>query len=207
MVSEGTPPEPVTGVVKWFDAAKGFGFVVVDGMEADVLLHANALRNFGLSSVCDGARMRLTVQKTQRGYQTLEVLDVQPPEDAGHENTSDDARSVTIVDRSIPLEPGRVKWFDKVKGFGFANVFAKPDDVFIHMETLRRSGLAELQPGEAIALRVVEGDRGRMAVSIEAWEEGLRDGNRPVTEDALLDADASAKRAADERNRTDEGLK
>lgn len=181
MASDQTPPDAVTGIVKWFDPSKGFGFVIVDGMESDVLLHANALRNFGLSSVCDGARIQLTLQQTQRGLQTLEVLEVQPPEDAAEDISGQDSQSAVSIDRSIPLEPGRVKWFDKVKGFGFANIFGKPADVFIHMETLRRSGLAELQPGEAIALRVVDGERGRMAVSIEPWEEGLRgnDGAEP----------------------------
>lgn len=173
---DASPQEAVTGIVKWFDPSKGFGFVVVEGVESDVLLHANALRNFGLSSVCDGARIRLTMQRTQRGLQTLEVLEVQPPEAVLEEQADVDPRLSQVVDRSIPLEPGRVKWFDKVKGFGFANVFGKSADVFIHMETLRRSGLAELQAGEAIALRVVDGERGRMAVSIEPWEEGLREG-------------------------------
>jgi CspA family cold shock protein len=77
----------------------------------------------------------------------------------------------------VPLEPARVKWFDKVKGFGFANVFGRPEDVFIHMEVLRKSGFAELQPGEAVGLRIVEGERGRMAVAIASWETAL---NKPV---------------------------
>jgi CspA family cold shock protein len=66
-----------------------------------------------------------------------------------------------------------VKWFDKAKGFGFANVFAKPEDVFIHIEVLRRSGLADLQPGEALAIRIVDGKRGRMAMEVNAWEAAL----------------------------------
>lgn len=175
MVSDENPSEVVEGVVKWFDPAKGFGFVVVTGLESDVLLHANALRNFGLSSVCDGAKIRLVMQRTARGLQTLEVLEVQPPETDTDDRSVADPRLSAEVDRSIPLEPARVKWFDKVKGFGFANVFGKPSDVFIHMETLRRSGLAELQAGEAIAVRVIDGERGRMAVSIEPWEASLAD--------------------------------
>ena len=50
---------------------------------------------------------------------------------------------------ALPLEPARVKWFDKGKGFGFANVFGRPEDVFIHVEVLRQSGFADLQAGEA----------------------------------------------------------
>jgi CspA family cold shock protein len=73
-----------------------------------------------------------------------------------------------------PLEPARVKWFDKGKGFGFANVFGRAEDVFIHIEVLRQSGLADLAPGEAVALRIMEGRRGRMAVQVVSWETASR---------------------------------
>ena len=81
------------------------------------------------------------------------------------------------VDLSLPLEPARVKWFDKAKGFGFANVFGRDEDVFLHIEVLRRSGLADLQPGEAVSLRVVDGKRGRMAMQVTSWEAALKDHN------------------------------
>lgn len=172
MASDESSVEIIVGVVKWFDPAKGFGFILSDDAESDILLHANALRNFGLSSVCDRARIRVSVQTTARGLQTHEVLEVLPPEDEAGEAVEAEGQAPPI-DTSIPIEPGRVKWFDKVKGFGFANVFGKSEDVFIHMETLRRSGMADLQPGEAIALRAAAGERGRMAVSIEPWEAGI----------------------------------
>ena len=67
-----------------------------------------------------------------------------------------------------------MKWFDKAKGFGFANVFGHGEDIFLHIEVLRRSGLADLQPGEAVSLRVVDGKRGRMATQVTSWEAALR---------------------------------
>ena len=71
---------------------------------------------------------------------------------------------------AIPIEPARVKWFDKSKGFGFANAFGRNDDIFLHIEVLRQSGLSDLQPGEALALRVIMGERGHMAAEVHAWE-------------------------------------
>ena len=166
----------VTGTVKWFDPSKGFGFVVSDQGGPDILLHANVLRNFGQSSVADAAGIEVIVQETARGIQAVEVLNIEPPAvDEEEEFEAPMGGEITEpVDLSLPLEPARVKWFDKAKGFGFANVFARDEDVFLHIEVLRRSGLADLQPGEAVSLRVVDGKRGRMATQVTSWEAALK---------------------------------
>ena len=163
----------VSGHVKWFDPAKGFGFVVADDGGPDILLHANVLRNFGQSTVADGSHIDLLVQHTERGIQAVEVRAVQPPEAPAGSGLSDLAGLDPEELASRPIEPARVKWFDKTKGFGFANVFGRPEDVFIHIEVLRRSGLADLQPGEAVGLRVITGRRGRMATDVLAWDSAL----------------------------------
>ena len=163
----------VFGQVKWFDPAKGFGFVVADEGGPDILLHANVLRNFGQSSVADAARVVILVQETDRGVQAIEVLKIEPPEGIGITPLADFAEIDPEVMAAAPLEPARVKWFDKGKGFGFANVFGRPEDVFVHIEVLRGSGLADLQPGEALAIRVIDGKRGRMATEVCAWEAAL----------------------------------
>ena len=169
---ERCPPQ-MRGCVKWFDPGKGFGFIVADDGGPDILLHVNALRAFGQSTVCDGAMVSVRVQQTDRGLQAAEVIEIEPPLDSEADAAGAPAEAEEYA--QLPLEPARVKWFDRVKGFGFGNVFGRAEDVFIHMEALRRSGFADLQPGEAVALRIVEGDRGRLAVMVAPWEMALRE--------------------------------
>ncbi len=77
-----------------------------------------------------------------------------------------------------PWEPAKIKWFDKLRGFGFANVFGSADDVFIHMEVLRQSSISDLQAGEGVAVRIREGPRGRMVSEIKPWESARPGGGR-----------------------------
>jgi len=164
-----------TGLVKWFDPSKGYGFILDDQGGTDILLHGNVLRNFGRSSVADQSRVTVMVQHTKRGVQAAEVLSIDPPPTDGQPPIADlDVEIIEHLD-SLPLRPARVKWFDKSKGFGFANIFGHADDVFIHIEVLRHSGFADLAIGEAICLRVIEGPRGLMAAQIAAWDSGMPD--------------------------------
>jgi CspA family cold shock protein len=175
MTDQESAPHKVLGRVKWFDPAKGFGFIVADETGGDILLHANVLRNFGQSSVADNARIAVFVQKTARGAQAIEVIEIHASEGEDYSHIEDLGESDAAAIAALPLEPARVKWFDKVKGFGFANVYSREEDIFVHVEVLRRSGFADLQPGEAVCLRVIDGKRGRMAAQVASWESALRE--------------------------------
>ncbi|MBP1804408.1 cold-shock protein [Rubellimicrobium aerolatum] len=164
----------VRGHVKWFDPGKGFGFVVSDEGGPDILLHANVLRSFGQSTVADGSAIAVEVAQTDRGMQATAVVSIQPPEVPPGAGLADLADMDVSLLASQPVEPARVKWFDKAKGFGFANVWGSEEDVFLHIEVLRRSGFADLVPGEAVGLRVIEGKRGRLAVEVLAWDAAGR---------------------------------
>lgn len=164
----------VRGHVKWFDPGKGFGFVVSDDGGPDVLLHANVLRNFGQSTVADGSLIELIAQRTDRGMQAVSIQSIAAPPVAPGIGLTDIADVDPDYLAQRPVEPARVKWFDKAKGFGFANVFGHEEDVFVHIEVLRRSGFADLQPGEAVGLRVIDGKRGKMASEVVAWDAGIR---------------------------------
>ncbi|MXU66169.1 cold-shock protein [Oceanomicrobium pacificus] len=161
----------IKGQVKWFDTTKGYGFVVPDDGQGDVLLHANVLRNFGRSSVAEGALITIEAQGTDRGRQAVTILEIDTPETAQEEPAAPRPTELVVGDASDqPLLPARVKWFDKTKGFGFVNVFGDGDDVFVHMEVLRLYGLSDLQPGEAVSVRILQGPRGKMAAEVHSWD-------------------------------------
>lgn len=161
-----------TGLVKWFDSVRGFGFVVDDEGGPDILLHANVLRDFGQSAVSEGSHVRVTVVPTPRGFQATQVLAVTPPAEIGAPIPELAEHSPEEI-AALVMQPARVKWFDRQKGFGFANLFGKDGDVFLHVEVLRRSGFADLAAGEAVALRVVDGRRGLMATEVLAWDRAV----------------------------------
>ncbi|MFM2423862.1 MAG: hypothetical protein RLZZ70_249 [Candidatus Parcubacteria bacterium] len=175
MTSEGTATASVrivTGTVKWFDLDKGYGFITAQGVDKDIMLHANVLRNFGQNSVADGAVVTVQIQKTERGWQAVEVISIKLPEGA----VASLSETISLPPGQLgatPLQPARVKWFDKGKGFGFINVFGQTEDVFIHIEVLRAAGQQDLQPGEAVVVRIIEGTRGRTAAQVLPWDQAL----------------------------------
>ena len=169
------------GHVKWYDAVKGYGFIVPDGGGPDIMVHASCVRAFGKMALREGARVQLLYGQGQRGMSAQQLLEVEePPEQPASAASvrpgfAEGTRPTEFLDAAAevsPLMPARVKWFDKQKGFGFVNVFGKPEDVFVHMETVRRSGFQDLSSGEAVAVRTCRGPRGLMVAELRLWEAG-----------------------------------
>lgn len=161
------------GHVKWFDPVKGFGFIVADQGGSDVLLHANVLRNYGQSSVADGTPIWFKVQSTARGLQAVVVVKIESALGMPINLSEEENRLTTEELLQLPIQAARVKWFDKSKGFGFANVWGYTEDVFLHVEVVNHSGFADLQAGEAVCLRVTDGKRGKMAVQVLSWDSAV----------------------------------
>lgn len=172
--------QPVKGQVKWFDSVKGFGFLADPDGKGDVLLHGNVLRSFGQSSIIEGTLVEVLTIQTARGRQAAEILSITtpPPDDAA---PIAELASLSDADVAVlPLLPARVKWFDRNKGFGFANIFGCKGDVFLHVEVLRRFGFADLVSGEAVCLRVFPAERGMVAAEVAAWEKAVSSGKTIV---------------------------
>ncbi|TWD58157.1 putative cold-shock DNA-binding protein [Agrobacterium vitis] len=155
----------ITGVVKWFDVAKGFGFIVPDNGMQDVLLHVTCLRRDGFQTILEGTRIVALIQKRDRGYQAFRVLSMDQST-AVHPSQMPPMRTHSQVTPSSGLERVIVKWFNRTKGFGFLSRGEGTEDIFIHMETLRRFGLTELRPGQTVLVRFGDGDKGLMAAEI-----------------------------------------
>lgn len=172
MVGETAKAEPVLveGRVKWYDATRGYGFIVSDALEGDILTHANCVRASGRAALPEGAKVRIQAALFDRGWQAVAIIDVEPVVFDGLAEEPSGFVHPDIANAG-PISPARVKWFDRVKGFGFVNIFGSIDDVFVHMEVLRRSSIADLTPGEAIAVRAVTGPRGLMAAEVRPWDE------------------------------------
>jgi len=162
----------VAGVIKWFDVAKGFGFVVPDepGLP-DVLLHVTCLRRDGFQTAYEGSRVVCEAMRRQKGLQAMRVLSMDEST-AVHPSQLPPSRTHVQVTPSSGLEQVEVKWFNRVRGFGFLTRGDGTEDIFVHMETLRRFGITELRPGQRVLVRYGDGPKGKMVAEIRPLQPG-----------------------------------
>jgi CspA family cold shock protein len=155
----------LSGVIKWFDVSKGYGFIVPDNGLPDILLHVTCLRRDGYQTAYEGARVVAEVLQRPKGLQCFRILSMDESS-AIHPATLPPARTHVTVTPTSGLERAQVKWFNRLRGFGFLTRGEGTPDIFVHMETLRRFGIAELRPGQTVLVRFGPGPKGMMAAEV-----------------------------------------
>ena len=156
----------LTGVIKWFDVSKGYGFIVPDNGMPDILLHVTCLRRDGFQVAYEGARVVVEVLQRPRGLQAFRILSMDEST-AVHPAQMPPPRTHVTVTATSGLERAQVKWFNRLRGFGFLTRGEGAPDIFVHMETLRRFGLTELRPGQFVLVRFGPGPKGLMAAEVQ----------------------------------------
>ena len=163
---------PITGRVKWFDATRGFGFIVSEEVEGDVLLHFSVLREHGRRSVPEGAIIECVPVKLDRGLQAQRVISIDltsalPQQPRSSIPPSERADRKALSDAAGEFEPVEVKWFNRVRGYGFVNRSeGTGEDVVVLMETVRQAHLGDLQPGQRLEARIASSGKGLTAVEL-----------------------------------------
>ena len=157
----------VRGVVRFFNAGKGYGMVSILNNEAwDAFLHCTTLQRDDQPVPASGDVIECEVEMKLRGPEVVRVVKVRPQKEGGYRSP--------WLQKSLPEAAkgpkvvGEVKFFNFEKSFGFLTT--EHGDVFLHITTLSRAGIPGAFAGDKFICETMITDKGLQAVKVEKTE-------------------------------------
>lgn len=163
--------------VKWFNPAKGFGFVTFDDGTPDAFLHISVVERAGYASLGEGTMIECEVGQGRKGPQIENIFSVKDAPRSAAPSSGSGQRSGGGGGSSggggggggvaTGSAEGIVKWFNPAKGFGFVQPDSGGKDIFLHISVVERAGVNSLMEGQRVRVSTSQGQKGPQAESLE----------------------------------------